>query len=133
VWVWKDHCNGNEQPRVWFDRDRTGCGPVSVVVVDVIDDEALELSAVPDQGAVEELSTDGADPAFGERVRHGVRMGVVGVGTDLQRPDGVLRALRALTGSSIRLRPTGSSVVGQNPVVYVQGNRCAAHNTAVYG
>ena len=39
-----------------------------VVVVDVVDDEALELSAVPDDGAVEEFSAHGADPAFGERV-----------------------------------------------------------------
>ena len=42
-----------------------------VVVIDVVDDEPLELVAVPDDGAVEELSSKGADPAFGERVRHG--------------------------------------------------------------
>ena len=46
-------------------------GPVRVVVIDVVDDEPLELAAVPDDGAVEELASQGADPAFGERVRHG--------------------------------------------------------------
>ena len=48
-----------------------------VVVIDVVDDEPLELVAVPDDGAVEELASKGADPAFGERVRHGVRTGVL--------------------------------------------------------
>ena len=42
-----------------------------VVVVDVVDDEPFELPLVPDDGAVEELASKGADPAFGERVRHG--------------------------------------------------------------
>ena len=46
-------------------------GPARVVVIDVVDDEPLELVAVPDDGAVEELASKGADPAFGERVRHG--------------------------------------------------------------
>ena len=46
-------------------------GPVRVVVIDVVDDEPLDLVAVPDDGAVEELASKGADPAFGERVRHG--------------------------------------------------------------
>ena len=46
-------------------------GPVRVVVIDVVDDKLVELAAVPDDGAVEELSSKGADPAFGERVRHG--------------------------------------------------------------
>ena len=46
-------------------------GPVRVVVVDVVDDEPFELPLVPDDGAVEELASKGADPAFGERVRHG--------------------------------------------------------------
>ena len=43
--------------------------PVLVVVPDEVDDEALELAAVPDDGAVEEFSSDRADPAFSERVR----------------------------------------------------------------
>ena len=38
---------------------------------DVVDDESFELSAVPDDGVVEELSAQGADPAFGECVRDG--------------------------------------------------------------
>ncbi len=41
-----------------------------VVVCDVVDDEAFELLAVPDDGSVEEFSSDGSDPAFGERVGH---------------------------------------------------------------
>ena len=44
-------------------------GPVGVVVVDVVVDEAFELALVPDDGAVEQLATDGPDPAFRERVR----------------------------------------------------------------
>ena len=43
--------------------------PVGVVVVDVVGDEAFELSLVPDDGAVEQLAAQGPDPAFGERVR----------------------------------------------------------------
>ena len=43
-------------------------GSVGVVVVDVVDDEVFELALVPDDGAVEEVSADGSDPAFGERV-----------------------------------------------------------------
>ena len=46
-------------------------GPVRVAVIDVVDDKPLELATVPDDGAVEELAAQGADPAFGERVRHG--------------------------------------------------------------
>ena len=41
-----------------------------VVVVDVVDHEPLELALVPDDGAVKELSSQGAHPAFGERVGH---------------------------------------------------------------
>jgi hypothetical protein len=43
-------------------------GSVSVVVIDVVNDEPFELSLVPDDGAVEELAAQGADPAFGVRV-----------------------------------------------------------------
>ena len=46
-------------------------GPVRVVMIDVVDDKIVELAAVPDDGPVEELASQGADPAFGERVRHG--------------------------------------------------------------
>ena len=46
-------------------------GPVRVVMIDVVDDKLVELAAVPDDGAVEELASQGGDPAFGERVRHG--------------------------------------------------------------
>ena len=46
-------------------------GPVRVVVIDVVDDKLVELAAVPDDGAVKEFASKGADPAFGERVRHG--------------------------------------------------------------
>ena len=44
-------------------------GPVCVVVVDVVGDEAFELSLVPDDGAIEKLAPQGPDPAFGEGVR----------------------------------------------------------------
>ena len=41
-------------------------GPVSVVVVDVVDDEAFELAAVPDEGCVEELEVPiGAGSSLG--------------------------------------------------------------------
>jgi hypothetical protein len=44
--------------------------PVLVVVLDVAGDEAFELAVVPDDGAIEELSTDRSDPPLGERVRY---------------------------------------------------------------
>ena len=44
-------------------------GPVPVVMRDVVGDEAFELASVPDEGAVEEFSSQRADPPFGERVR----------------------------------------------------------------
>ncbi len=44
-------------------------GSMLVVVSDVVADEAFELAAVPDDGAVEDFSADRSDPAFGERVR----------------------------------------------------------------
>ncbi len=44
---------------------------MGVVVVDVVDDEALELSLVPDDGAVEEFSSDRADPSLSEGIRYG--------------------------------------------------------------
>ena len=43
-------------------------GSVAVVVFDVVDDEPFELALVPDDGAVEDLSTDGADSAFSKGV-----------------------------------------------------------------
>ena len=46
-----------------------------VVVTDVANDESVELAPVPDYGVVEEFASQGAAPAFGERVRHGVRTG----------------------------------------------------------
>ncbi len=42
--------------------------PVFVVVIDVLDHEPVELALVPDEGAVEKLAADGADPPFRERV-----------------------------------------------------------------
>jgi hypothetical protein len=39
-------------------------GPVGVVVLEVVAQELFELSAVPDEGAVEELAAHGADPSF---------------------------------------------------------------------
>ena len=46
-------------------------------MIDVVDDKPLELPLAPDDGAVEELASKGADPAFGERVCQGVRTGVL--------------------------------------------------------
>ena len=39
-----------------------------VVVIDVVDDEALDLTLVPDDGPVEQLMAQRTDPAFGESV-----------------------------------------------------------------
>ncbi len=58
-------------------------GPVFVVVLDVVDDEAFELSLVPDDGAIEELAADRSDPSFSERVGH-------------RSPDGCLEGLEAV-------------------------------------
>jgi hypothetical protein len=44
-------------------------GPVRVVVLDVFAQELFQLPTVPDEGAVEELATHGADPAFRVSVR----------------------------------------------------------------
>ncbi len=41
---------------------------VLVVVGDELDDDAVELTLVPDDGSVEQLSAKCSDPAFGERV-----------------------------------------------------------------
>ena len=38
-------------------------------MVDVVGDDPFELSLVPDDGAIEQLASQGPDPAFGERVR----------------------------------------------------------------
>ena len=46
----------------------SGC-LVGVVVVDAVGDESFELMLVPDDCAIEELATDGPDPALRERVR----------------------------------------------------------------
>jgi hypothetical protein len=54
----------------WGSLAEGSVGPVGVVVVDVVDDEAFELTLVPDDGAVEELAAQGSDPAFSECVRH---------------------------------------------------------------
>jgi len=50
---------------------KQGKGSVLVVVVDVVEDEAVELLAVPDDGSVEEFAADGSDRGFGECVCHG--------------------------------------------------------------
>jgi hypothetical protein len=46
-------------------------GPVGVVVLDVLAQEMFQLTAVPDEGAVEELPANGADPSFRVRVGDG--------------------------------------------------------------
>ena len=45
-------------------------GAVSVEVVEVVDNESVELSSVPDEGAIEPLSSRGPDPALREAVGH---------------------------------------------------------------
>jgi len=44
-------------------------GSVSVGVVDVVDDEPFELTAVPDDRPVEQFTAQRADPALSERIR----------------------------------------------------------------
>jgi hypothetical protein len=44
-------------------------GSMPFVVLDVLTQELFQLPVVPDQGAVEELPANGADPAFRVRVR----------------------------------------------------------------
>jgi hypothetical protein len=46
-------------------------GPVGVVVLEVVVEESLEVSVVPDQGAVAELAADRTDPSFCVCVRDG--------------------------------------------------------------
>jgi len=46
-------------------------GPVGVVVLDVLDEQAPELVFVPDVGPVEEFVTESPDPPLSERVRLG--------------------------------------------------------------
>jgi len=48
---------------------KAAVGPVRVVVLDVFAQELLQLSAVPDEGAVEKFAAHGADPTFRVRVR----------------------------------------------------------------
>ena len=43
---------------------------MAVVVLDAVGDESVELLLVPDDGAVEKLSAQGADPTFGEGAGH---------------------------------------------------------------
>jgi len=43
---------------------------VRVVVLGVVDDDTLELSLVPDDGAIEEFTAYRSDLAFGKRVGH---------------------------------------------------------------
>ena len=43
--------------------------PMAVVMIDVDTEHLLELSPADDQDPVEAVPADGADPAFGERVR----------------------------------------------------------------
>ena len=40
-------------------------GPMRVVMIDVVDDEALELAAVPYERPVKKLASQRSDPAFG--------------------------------------------------------------------
>ena len=60
-------------------------GPVSVVVGDVISDEAFELTSVPDDRPVQQLTTKRTGPALSERIRDwgldrvGARNSVVGL------------------------------------------------------
>ena len=46
----------------WSLVERT-VGPVRVVMIDVVDDKLVELATVPDDGAVEELASQDADPS----------------------------------------------------------------------
>ena len=49
----------------------TTVGAVTVVLVDVLDDQRPELAFVPDDRAVQQFMAQCADPLFGVRVRLG--------------------------------------------------------------
>ena len=49
----------------------TAVGPVDVVMADVLVQHGLELAPADDQDPVEALPSEGADPAFADRVGHG--------------------------------------------------------------
>ena len=53
---------------LWRSLVEGAVGPVLVVMLDDVDDEAFELALVQDDGAIEELGADGSDLAFSERV-----------------------------------------------------------------
>ena len=59
-------------------------GTVLVVVLDELCEEVMELALVPDQGPVEELVANGADPSLSE----GIRLWSAGMGGDYVGGDG---------------------------------------------
>ena len=63
--------SGETEARPWYRwcQPESAMWPMGVVVVDVDAQDALELPAAGDQEPVEAVAADGADPAFGERVR----------------------------------------------------------------
>ena len=86
--------------RRWGSLIERAVGPVGVVVVDVVGDEVFELALVPDDGAVKKLSSQGADPTFGERVSHwdanrvGAQNSVVGTDQGFRAPSGDQESVR---------------------------------------
>ena len=78
--------------------------PMLVVVLDVVADEAFELAAVPDDGAVEKLSSDRSDPSLGERVGD-------------RGPDGCLEDLEVLGSEDLveRLDELAAAIANQGP------------------
>src|SRR5438034_9648075 len=53
----------------WWCQTESSMRPMAVVMVDIDAQHLLELSPADDQDPVEAVPADGADPAFGERVR----------------------------------------------------------------
>ena len=79
-------------------------GPVIVVVVDVVADEAFELVPVPDDGAVEELAAHRSAPTLSKSVSH-------------RGPDGRLQDLEAFGVEDLaeRVDELAGSVSDQGP------------------
>ena len=85
--------------------------PVLVVVADVVAHEAVELTSVPDDGAVEEFASDGSDPALGERVRDRCACGRL---EDLESlgPEGLVESVDELAATVSNECPSAFEAVG---------------------
>ena len=85
--------------------------PVGVVVLAVVDDEALELALVPDDDAVEEFAADCSDPAFCDGVGHWAADGGL---EDLEAfgAEDLVEGVDELAASVADQRPCAGELVG---------------------